>query len=298
MSLIGFLALTSNPFSPTPASAAAVAEAAEPAEAAATAAAPAALRFYPPELAAMLGPVVVSTFPQVFPWYPEELEFEVKWGFIKAGKATLSMADRVTLMGRPAYRLISQAVSSRFIDRFHKVRDYNESWMEVGQMRSLGYFKHMREGTYGEDTFVVYDHNAKTFKSRKVRLDRPLKEVTGPIPPKVQDVLSALYYTRTKELKVGGEYVLDVNTGENWPMLIKVLRKATIKVPMGTYDCLVVQPVLREQGIFIQKGHDMLIWMTDDGRHTPVHVEVEVFIGHISANLVRAVQAPVPVIAP
>ena len=273
-----------------PAVAVELANAAEPAEMAVSMAPPAAKAFYPKQLSQMLGPVPQSTATITFPWYPEQLVFDVKWGFIKAGQATLSMTQMVGMNGRPAYRVISQAVSTPFIDRFHKVRDYNEAWFDAEHLHSLGYFKHLREGGYGEDTFVLYDHSTDTFHFHKERPDKPPKDVDGPIPPHVQDVLSAMYYTRTLDLKVGSEYVLDVNTGENWPMLVKVLRKATVKVPYGKFNCVVVQPVLRQQGIFIQKGHDMLIWMTDDARHMPVHVEVEVFIGHISGNLVRVAQ--------
>jgi len=39
----------------------------------------------------------------------------------------------------------------------------------------------------------------------------------GVIPPFVQDVLSGLYYIRTRDLEVGKDYVLNANSGaKNW----------------------------------------------------------------------------------
>lgn len=245
----------------------------------------------PADLNELVGKAPPAAMPVELPWYPEQLIYDVKWGPVKAGMGTLAMTELVGMDGRAAFHIVSEAVSSRFVDRFHKVRDHNEAWLDAVTLRSLAYATHLREGNYQEDVFVLYDRANGRFVSRKVKKDGAAKESSGRIPPDVQDVLSALYYTRTLDLKVGGEYVVDVNTGENWPLLIKVLRPSTVQVPLGTFKCLVVQPVLRQQGIFIQKGHDMLIWMTDDSRKTPVHLEVEVFIGHISANLVRIQQS-------
>jgi len=172
------------------------------------------------------------------------------------------------------------------------VRDRNESWLDAARLVSLGYLKRLREGRYTEDHWVVYDHEAGRFLSRRVKKSGEPKRTTGSIPPSVQDVLSSLYYVRTLDLQVGREYKLDVNTGENWPLVVKVHRRSMIRVPLGSFDCFVVEPVLRQPGIFIQKGKDLFVWMTSDKRKIPVHMEVEVFIGHVAANLVRIRQTP------
>ena len=198
------------------------------------------------------------------------------------------MNEIVSMNGRPAYHIMSTATSGRFVDKIHKVRDLNESWMDVEKLHSLGYLKRLREGRYVEDSYVLYDHQHNRFISQRDRSKGGTKQSIGPIPPGVQDVLSSLYHLRLQDLKVGTEVVLDVNTGENWPMVVKVLRREKVKVPAGRFDCFVVQPLLRQQGIFITKGKDMFIWLTADEKKMPVQMKVEVFIGHITANLVKA----------
>ena len=49
----------------------------------------------------------------------------------------------------------------------------------------------------------------------------------------IQDVLSVLYYVRTRPLEVGQEIVVDVNSGPNYPMVIRVLGRETTKVGAG-----------------------------------------------------------------
>jgi hypothetical protein len=66
---------------------------------------------------------------------------------------------------------------------------------------------------------------------------------------------------------------------------VKVHRRERVEVPVGEFDCLVVEPVMRSPGLFKQKGR-ILIWLTDDRRRIPVQVRSELPIGAISIVLV------------
>jgi hypothetical protein len=67
--------------------------------------------------------------------------------------------------------------------------------------------------------------------------------------------------------------------------VIRVLRRETVRTPAGAFHCVVVEPGMREEGIFIQKGRKLQIWLTDDERKVPVLMRVEVFFGHVTAEL-------------
>jgi hypothetical protein len=97
-----------------------------------------------------------------------------------------------------------------------------------------------------------------------------------------------MYYIRAqKNLEPGADVILDVNTKQNWPLVVHVVKKERIRVPAGTFDTVLVEPAIRHEGIFIQKGKKLQIWLTDDEKRTPVQMKVEVFFGHISAKLVK-----------
>ncbi|MEE8424457.1 MAG: DUF3108 domain-containing protein, partial [Elusimicrobiota bacterium] len=102
------------------------------------------------------------------PWFPEELEFELKWGIFAMGFATLKSVQIVDFGGQPAYHIISEARTTKFADKFYKVRDLNESWIHVGDLRSLGYSKQLREGKFFRDEWVLYDYDRKTWLSKRV----------------------------------------------------------------------------------------------------------------------------------
>jgi hypothetical protein len=230
------------------------------------------------------------------PFFPEKLEFAIKWGVVNAGTATLSI-DQVVSLARPslvggesarprkAYRITSTARSKGVTSAVYPVKDLNESWMDVESLTSLAFMKKLREGTFFRDEWYRYFPDQNRFVSEKVFKDGAREHNQGVIPTNVQDILSAMYFVRTQPLEIGKDVIVDVNTGQNWPLVVHVLRREMVDTPSGKFDAFVVEPELRAEGLFIQKGKKLTMWLTADKWKTPVRVDVEVFIGHISARL-------------
>lgn len=219
------------------------------------------------------------------PVFPERLVYSISWGILAVGQATLVAEQIVDFNGKPAYALISEAKSNAFCDTFHKVRDLNESWVDAQTLGSLGYSKKLREGHFFRDEWVLFDSAAGTYHARTINRDGSFRVQTGTAPAFVQDILSSLYYVRSQPLVIGSEIVLDVNTKENWPLVTRALKRERIKTPAGTFNTVLVEPSLRREGIFIQKGKRLRIWLSDDERRMPVLIKVEVFFGHVTARL-------------
>jgi len=217
--------------------------------------------------------------------FPEQLTYDVSWGMLAVGQSTLGVKEVVSFNGVPAYHVVSEAKSNAFCDTFYKVRDINESWMDARTLTSLGYSKKLREGHFFRDEWVLYDKPAGRFLSKKTDRDGNFAWSAGTIPVQVQDILSSLYYVRARDLAPGTEVVVDVNTKRTWPLVIRVLRRETVKVPAGKSAAVLVQPEMRREGIFVQKGRRLRLWLSDDAVHRPLKMEVEVFFGHITAVL-------------
>lgn len=226
------------------------------------------------------------------PWtVGEKLVFEIGYGVVKAGEATMEVAgvDTLTLSSgtvkKQAYHIVATAHSNAFVDAFYKVRDKNESWLDLEHWITHRFEQHNQEGKYILDQFVEYDWKNGWFKNTENVKGRAPKYEEGPLKIPAVDTLSSLYLARAKTLTVGSEFTLDVHSGTNWPLVVKVLRIERVKVPAGKFDCYVVEPFLRERGIFIQKGKKMQVWLTADERKIPVKMTAEVFIGNVSAEL-------------
>ncbi|MDX6768579.1 MAG: DUF3108 domain-containing protein [Elusimicrobiota bacterium] len=219
------------------------------------------------------------------PVFPEKITLQVSWGLLDVGEATLSVKRIVSFNGRPAYHLVSEARSNAFCDTFYRVRDLNESWLDARTLTSLGYSKKLREGGFFRDEWVLYDRDANTFVARRTNKDGTFAVRAGTIPASVQDILSSIYFVRAQELKVGGEVVVDVNTPDNWPLSVKVKERESVKTHLGKRPAVLVEPEMRREGLFVQKGKRLRLWLSDDAEKRPLLMKVEVFFGHVTASL-------------
>jgi hypothetical protein len=206
----------------------------------------------------------------------ENLIFEIAYGFVVAGTARMSIPDTQRVNGRLCYHIVTKARSSKFFSVFFKVRDRVESFIDVEGIFPWKFEKHLREGSYRADRYTVFDQiNQRVF----------YKKDTLEAPRYVQDVLSSFYYTRTVDLEVGESVSIENHSGRKiYPLKILVHRKERIKVPAGTFNCIVVEPVLKGEGLFKHKGK-LKIWLTDDERKMPVLMRSKALIGSIDVRL-------------
>ncbi len=211
----------------------------------------------------------------------EDLVFGVYWKFVRVGTGTLEIRGFEEINGRTAYHIYSEAKSAPFFDTFFKVRDVNQSWMDVESLCSLRYLINISEGGWKKYEQLDFDH-----KNEKYTLDDDGTLKYGDTVRWVQDVISSLYFFRTLDLEVGKEYVFDAHSGKDtWPLKTKVLGKEKVKVKAGTFDCLILQPSIREDaGIFKAKGK-LKVWVTDDDKKMPVKMKSKIPVGSISAEL-------------
>ncbi len=221
-------------------------------------------------------------------WYREYLEYEISWGLINVGSAYLQIDKIVTIDGRPAYHIVSGAKSSAFIRNFYTVNDINESWMDLRDPYSFGYYKNIREGNHVFNEWVIFDNKTLTFHGEKMGKSKSAAPVEGPLEGPVNDVLSALYLVRTMDLKPGTSREITVNTKRNWRMNVKFRKREKESTSYGKFNCVLVEPQLGDDGLFVaKKGKKMLVWVTDDELRLPLILKAEIFIGSVTAKLTK-----------
>lgn len=207
----------------------------------------------------------------------ETLNFQIKWGVVPAGTATMSITEAKEVSGRPCLHVVATAVSNPVFDKVYPVRDQFESFMDSSDLRSWAFKKHLREGKFRRDQVVRSDHAA----GKAYYHDGSSYDLT----PGAYDVLSAFYYVRTLPLVDGDEYFLDSHSDKkNYPIRVTVHRRERVSVPAGTFDCVVVEPTLRSGDFFKNEG-SLTIWLTDDERRMPVQMKSKIPVGSISVEL-------------
>jgi hypothetical protein len=210
----------------------------------------------------------------------ESLRFSVQYGFIKAGQAWLEVPQVVDVDGRRAYTLVARAESNAFFSAFYKVRNRIESVWDRDGLTSLRFSENRREGGYRAQNEIRFDpdRGEATYRDGE----------SYPVPSHVQDALSSFYYTRFQPLPLGGSVVFDYHASRKTrPLEVKVLGRERITTPAGTFDCVVIEPILKAGGIFKKSGR-LVIWLTDDERRMPVLMKSKVTVGSISVVLQEA----------
>lgn len=210
---------------------------------------------------------------------PEKLVFDVIWGgwsfrWIHAGRATLELlpTDQPT-----EWKIQSLAWCNKFFQSIYPVRDTVTSVIDSRGIYPLRFDKRLHEGSYHANISARYDQVRHTLRTL---------DTTMTIEPFTHDVLSAFYFIRTQKIRPGDTLDLAAVSGKK-KYNLKVLchGRETIKVPAGEFRTLVVEPVLKGDGLFKAKGK-LIIWVTDDESHTPVKMQSKIPVGSIKAELV------------
>ena len=205
----------------------------------------------------------------------ERLDYALKWTFITAGHATIEMiADTADTT---ALQIRTRAYSTGLVDAFFTVRDSIYSTIDRQTLWPRRFEKHLREGSFRSDSIYTFDQEQCLVHSNGN---------TVACSTQVHDILSAMYRARTFDLAVGDSVSVNVyEGGKLYSLDVAVLKQESITVEAGTFDCLVVEPHLKSDAIFKQKGR-LWIWLTNDSRRIPVLMKSAVAVGSIVAELV------------
>jgi len=206
----------------------------------------------------------------------EKLTFDINYGFINAGVASMEVVRLIEYENRPCYQIVTRAQSNKFFSTFYKVEDRVESIIDAVGMFSWRFEKNLREGNYRVDRTCSFDQRNHIVY---------YKDDTLAVPPFVQDALSVLFYVRTQKLEPGISLSIDNFTdGKLYPLEVRVLKRERVTVEAGTFDCIVVEPLLKTVGVFKHKGK-LKVWLTDDRLKMPVLMKSKVLVGSITAEL-------------
>lgn len=209
----------------------------------------------------------------------ERLVFDVGYSFITAGEAVMTIPKTDTLFGRECYQVLFTVNSTPSFSWIYKVEDRYETMLDVKGVFPWRFTQRIREGKYSYDFGAIFDQTLNTAITDKGNY---------PIPLYVHDVVSAFYYARTLDFstsRVGEKtYLYNFYKDTTHTLAIKFLGRQQIEVDAGTFNCVIVEPLIKEGGLFKSEGR-VIVWMTDDERKIPVKVSTRVVIGSIDAEL-------------
>jgi len=209
----------------------------------------------------------------------EKLTFDLNYGFVTAGVAVMEIPRIKRISGREAYHVTFEVNSVPSFDMFYKVRDRYETYIDVEGLFPWRFEQHIREGGYTRDFSAFFDQRKGIAKTSEGEYEIPLY---------VNDIMSAFYYARTFDytnMQINDlVHLQNFYKDKVYDLDVKYLGKETIEVPAGKFDCFIVEPLVKEGGLFKHEGN-IIVWLTDDELKIPVKVRTKIIVGYVEAKL-------------
>lgn len=212
----------------------------------------------------------------------ESLRYKVKWGIFSIGDGHLEVHPIDTIRGNPVYHLSMRLKGGKL---GMNVDDHHQSWVDVRNLVSLRFIQDIDEVNY--ERLRHYEFYPEDMTYERADLDEGLEELASPLP---LDDIAFVYFARTLPLEVGETYTVPRYFKESGnPVVIKVLRKEVKEVPAGTFNTIVIQPVIKTRGMFSEDGNAEL-YFTDDERRLLVYMKTDMSVGNLTLHLEEAVE--------
>jgi hypothetical protein len=209
----------------------------------------------------------------------ERLDYRITYGILgKRGNASTEVVAVEDVRGNEAYHLSFRMKGGAL---GFGIDDVQESWLDVAELYSHRFKQDLNQTTYERLRTLDFYPDERVWR-------RVEKVESGPLASeKPLDDVSFMYWARTLPLVVGETYEFARYFKESGnPVVIKVLRRETVRVPAGTFNTIVVQPLIRTSGLFSDGGRAE-VYFTDDERRMIVLLKTRMSIGTLQLQLER-----------
>lgn len=212
----------------------------------------------------------------------EEISYTVFYSFagmyVQAGDASFTN-HLEKINGKWIYHAIGKGQSNSRYDWIYKVRDLYETWMDAETLQPVRFRRNILEGKTKKTEQFYFNRSNNTIHS---------DSLVFKAPPCIQDVLSAVYYSRNLDFSKYKEndtipFSMFLEK-EVHPLHLRYMGKEEVKTRFGKFRAIKLKPLLVEGTIF-EAGEYMTVWVSDDEARIPVRIESRIIIGSIKVDM-------------
>ncbi len=213
----------------------------------------------------------------------EKLEYRVHYGMVDAAKITMTIDTGIkSINGQNTIRIMGDGRTLSGYDWFFKVRDHYETFIDTHTNLPVKYIRNVQEGGYTDIEHASFDHrNSKIYSSKGIYKSGG---------PSFQDVLSAIYYLRSQNLKqmkkgdkIKVQFYLDKKIYESE---VTIGGREVIKTALGKFNTIILKPNVVVDRVFPNKDA-LTIWATDDANLIPLRIKTDLMVGSIKADITK-----------
>ena len=210
----------------------------------------------------------------------EEMEYILRFGIIKGGKATLT-AQNEKLNKKATIHYKMRGKTTGLVDKLFEVNDVYESWVDPHTSLPIKSMRNVKEQKYRFYDEVTYDHKNDSIFS--------LKKGRKKVPKNVNDLVSVFFFIRQnqyfEQMLSGKDIEIPVFHGDElFIMHLDYLGTKTIDTKIGKKLCYVVSPKV-PKGKLLKGSDDLRIFITADDNRLPIYAEFSLTLGSLKCEL-------------
>lgn len=210
----------------------------------------------------------------------EEMEYILRLGFLKGGKANL-VATKEKLNKKQTIHYHMRGRTTGLVDKIYEVNDVFESWVDPITYLPYKSVRTVKEQKYRFYDEVTYDHVNDSIFS--------LKSGRKKVPDNVNDLISVFFYIRQHQsfdaLLEGKIVEIPVYHGKELFLIrLQYLGIEFIDTKIGRKQCYVVAPVVPE-GKLVKGSDGLKIYITKDANRLPIYAEFDMVVGALKCEL-------------
>ncbi|HKP13716.1 MAG TPA: DUF3108 domain-containing protein [Blastocatellia bacterium] len=224
----------------------------------------------------------------------EKLRYEVSFSKLifggTVGEMQLSVANAEHAAKDPRLALKAEITTKGFFPTLFglKARNTHSSIVSAQDLGLYESHKLIEEGDSRREQKSVIDRAAGrvTFTERNLAdKNAETKTQDAASPSWVQDMVSAIYFMRTRPLNAGDVVTVPISdAGHVYEIEVVVEAREEVKVSAGKFKAIRLNAKVFD-GRFIRRSGEMLMWVSDDARHMPVRVRVKTSGATINVEL-------------
>ena len=219
----------------------------------------------------------------------EKLEYVFGWNGIPAA-TMVAKVEILDYFGSECYSIKITGRTKPAIDLIWKMRDEFIVYTKTDGLKSIRYSFYQREGRFTQDTDIIWNYETNIARSTRVKKHRQMKdrEVDA---DEYMDPISALFYVRTQDLKVGDVHRIKAFDGKRTHELeYEIVDREELTVPRGTFDAYKIAPRIvksseQDKSSGTEKVRDIFFWVSADEKRLLLRFEAEAFVGTIYGEL-------------
>jgi Protein of unknown function (DUF3108) len=217
----------------------------------------------------------------------EQSVYRAGWGiFGSAGTGTFTLSAD-TVRGE---RTLHAVLAIRGGIPGLRIDERLESWMSPSTLAAHRFLQHTRYPRFSRDRLRDFFASERRWTGH-TNMRPEVGELSTARP---LDELGFILVARSARLTIGD----DLQFNDYWkadanPVRLKVLRREVVKVPAGTFNTIVVQPIIRTSGLFAEKG-EAEVYISEGPAHELVMLRAKLSIGTLVLQLEKFTPGATP----